>query len=343
MRNFCLHGLISVLSVTVFSQSVSLPASTPGALTLLFETAPPGGRFGDQHVHAVWVEKTDGTFVKTLDSWGVKHAKQLKDWKSADKDWKVHARTAATQSLYGTYITRWGANDASGKPLPDGDYVIRLELTNDNIDKNKFHRASIPFLKSARPCTVGALNQNGYKKIVCAWRPGKPEKPLPKSTASPLQKDQQMILDELNSALMYGQFSERITQGLALLNDENVRSAPVGRHEVDGENLFFSVDEYQTKPFEEGKPEIHHKYLDIQYIVSGAECIGFCPLEGLELDQPYDGQKDIAFYKPAPDMSRLVLRPGMFAIFWPSEPHMPQRAVEQPQTVRKIVVKVRME
>jgi len=328
--------------------SMLLPAilmaepSTPGALSVLFETAPPGGRFGNLNVHAVWVEKADGTFVKTLDSWGSKHAKQLKDWKAADKNWKVHARTAATQTLYGTYITRWDATDASGRPLPDGDYVIRLELTNDNIDRDKFHRAAIPFPKTAQPCTIGALNQNGYKQIILAWRPGKLKKPLPKSTASPLQKDPNMILDELNSALLYSQFSERITKALALLSDDNVRSAPVGKHEVDGADLFFSVDEYQTKPFEDGRPEIHQEYLDIQYIVSGTECIGFCPLEGLELDQPYDAQKDIAFYKYAPEMTKLVLNPGMFAIFWPSEPHMPQRAAGLPQTVRKIVVKVRM-
>lgn len=316
---------------------------TPGTLTILFETASPGGKYGPLNVQAVWVEKPDGTFIKTLESWGAKHAKQLRQWTAADRQWKLHARTGATLTAYGSFVSRWDAVDAAGQIIPDGDYILRFELTNDNADKNKYHRAALPFYKTAAPNTVGALNEGGYKHILVSWQPGKLEKPVAKSTASPIQKDPNMILDELNNALIHGKFSQRITQGLALLREENVAAASLGKHEVDGENLFYMADEYQTKPFDQGRPEIHQKYLDIQYIVSGTECIGFCPLDGLQVDQSYDSVKDIAFYKYATGMSRLVLSPGMFAIFWPNEPHMPCRTVEQPQTVRKIVVKVKMD
>ncbi|MDH4202453.1 MAG: YhcH/YjgK/YiaL family protein [Phycisphaerae bacterium] len=152
-----------------------------------------------------------------------------------------------------------------------------------------------------------------------------------------------MILDHLDNALMYGGVGQRIAIGLALLNEESVRDAMPGKYEVDGENLFYIVDEYETKPVEEGRLEIHRKYLDIQYIVSGAECIGTAPLAGLIEEAPYDGEKDLAFYQYTPDMSRLHLHKGMFAIFWPNEPHMPGRSINNPEKVKKIVVKVRME
>ena len=153
-----------------------------------------------------------------------------------------------------------------------------------------------------------------------------------------------MILDHLDNALLYGSLGERIMIGLSLLNEESVRDAAAGRYEVDGENLFYNVDEYETKPFEEGRFEIHRKYLDIQYIVSGAECIGVAPLAGLTEEMPYDGEKDCAFYQYEPTMSKLVLREGMFTIFWPNEPHMPCRRIgDTAQKVKKIVVKVRME
>ncbi|MCE5186657.1 MAG: YhcH/YjgK/YiaL family protein [Planctomycetaceae bacterium] len=317
--------------------------ATPGVLTLLYETNNPGGKYGDLNVHAVWVEKADGTFVQTLDSWGKEHAKQLKQWTAADKKWKLHARTGATLMAYGPFITRWNATDASGSVIPDGDYIVRLELTNDNANKNKFSRVSIPLCKTAQPVTVGALDAGGYKQILLSWRPGGTEPPLPKSTLSPIPKDPNMILDELNKTLSHGQLNPRIMKGLELLKDKSVLSAELGKHEVDGTNLYYSVDEYQSKPWEQGRPEIHQKYLDIQYMVSGTECMGFCPLEGLTIDQPYNTQKDVAFYKYAPGMTKLVLRPGMLAIFWPNEPHMPSRQIEQPQTVRKIVIKVKMD
>ena len=152
-----------------------------------------------------------------------------------------------------------------------------------------------------------------------------------------------MILDQLDNALMYGGLGERIMVGLALLNEEGVRNAAPGKYEVDGDNLFYNVDEYETKPVEEGRMEIHRKYLDIQYIVSGAEIIGVAPLEGLTEETPYDGEKDLAFYQNEPAMSRLHIKQGMFAIFWPNEPHMPGRSIQVPGKVKKIVIKVRME
>ena len=152
-----------------------------------------------------------------------------------------------------------------------------------------------------------------------------------------------MILDHLDNALLYGGLEQRIAIGLALLNEDSVRNAAPGKYEVDGENLFYVVDEYETKPVEEGRLEIHRKYLDIQYIVSGCECIGTAPLEGLTEQTPYDGEKDLAFYKYEPSMSQLHLKQGMFAIFWPNEPHMPGRSINNAKTVNKIVVKVRME
>ena len=152
-----------------------------------------------------------------------------------------------------------------------------------------------------------------------------------------------MIFDNIDSALIYAGLGERISIGLALLNEDSVRNAAPGPHEVDGENLFYIVDEYETKPAQEGRLEIHRKYLDIQYIVSGEECIGVAPLEGLTEETPYDGEKDLAFYKYGPTMSNLHLQQGMFAIFWPNEPHMPCRSIDKAETVKKIVVKVRME
>ena len=152
-----------------------------------------------------------------------------------------------------------------------------------------------------------------------------------------------MILDQLDNALLYGALGRNIAIGLALLNEESIQQAAPGKYEVDGENLFYIVDEYKTKPIEAGRLEIHHKYMDIQYIVTGCECIGIAPLEGLTEQAPYDGEKDLAFYNTDPAMSKLVLKSGMFAIFWPNEPHMPGRTVENTERVKKIVIKIRME
>ena len=152
-----------------------------------------------------------------------------------------------------------------------------------------------------------------------------------------------MLLDQLENAGLYGALGQRIAKGLALLNDQSVLNAAPGKYEVDGENIFYMVQEYETLPVEDGQLEIHRKYMDIQFVVSGTECIGYALLEGLTETMAYDGENDAALYEHVPSMSKLILKQGMFAIFWPNEPHMPCRRIDEPVKVKKIVVKVRIE
>ena len=152
-----------------------------------------------------------------------------------------------------------------------------------------------------------------------------------------------MILDQLENALAYEKLDNRITAGLALLKEQSVLESPAGKHEVDGDDLFYIVNEYETAPVADGLLEVHRKYMDIQYIVSGNECIGYAPLSGLKEQTPYDSENDAALYDCSPAMSKLVLKQGSFAIFWPNEPHMPGRSIDQAEPVKKIVIKIRIE
>lgn len=152
-----------------------------------------------------------------------------------------------------------------------------------------------------------------------------------------------MILDQLDNALLYGTLGKRIAKGLALLNEKSVCGAAPGKYEVEGSDLFYIVQEYETQPVGQGRLEIHQKYMDIQYVVSGVECIGCAPRDRQKIQTPYDAQKDIAFYENDPLMSSLILKQGMFAIFWPNELHMPGRTAQKAGRVKKIVVKIRME
>lgn len=152
-----------------------------------------------------------------------------------------------------------------------------------------------------------------------------------------------MITDKIDNAEIYYGLDRRIAQGLALLKDPTVLNAEKGRHDVDGDNLYFSVDEYDSKPEADGRLEAHHKYLDIQFVASGREWIGCREIPGLMLETPYDPAKDIEFYHRAEPMTKVVMEAGTFAIIWPHEAHMPSRMFDKPQPVKKIVVKVRVE
>lgn len=115
-----------------------------------------------------------------------------------------------------------------------------------------------------------------------------------------------------------------------------------GRRMIRGEEIFANIARYETKPREAAYPEAHRKYADIQLLLSGHEGIEWFPLEGLTERTAYDPERDFAIYERPPYVSGItVLGPGIFALYMPTDAHMPQLSLTlAPATVTKVVVKV---
>ena len=64
------------------------------------------------------------------------------------------------------------------------------------------------------------------------------------------------------------------------------------------------------------------------------------PVDSLKPGAPYDADDDIVFLVPEGSRAEIVLREGMFAVFFPQDAHMPMLAAGSPAEVMKIVVKV---
>jgi len=150
-----------------------------------------------------------------------------------------------------------------------------------------------------------------------------------------------MILDKLENAGVYASISPRLARGLAILSDESLSKKKDGRYEVEGSDIYYTVQRYTTKPASEGRLEAHRIYIDIQFIISGQEMLGYAPLDGLKERAPYDARKDIVFYDLPAGAGMVTLKAGMFAIFFPQDAHAPCLQAAGPENVMKIVVKVR--
>ena len=149
-----------------------------------------------------------------------------------------------------------------------------------------------------------------------------------------------MIIDKLSNSILYSSLSERINKAFSYLKSTDFNVHLPGKYEIDGDNVFVIVAEYQTKDESEGKPESHKKYIDVQYAVKGSELIGYAPLVNQEISEPYNEENDIVFYKTK--CSFLELSEGMFAIFYPDDIHLPGIKVGEKILVKKVVVKVRV-
>jgi YhcH/YjgK/YiaL family protein len=150
-----------------------------------------------------------------------------------------------------------------------------------------------------------------------------------------------MILDSLKNIGLYKNLQPRLARGLDALADSALMSQAPGKYELDGDKLFVMFQEYPTKHLAQCRFESHRKYIDIQFVLSGAEMMGHAFVETLKVVDPYDAAKDVAFYEGEGGLCRV--NAGMFAVFFPDDAHMPCVAINHPQPVRKAVFKVAVE
>ena len=132
-------------------------------------------------------------------------------------------------------------------------------------------------------------------------------------------------------------------QALAWLEANHARLDLPERVEIDGKNIYALVQVYETIPAEaEVRCEAHRLYLDIQYIASGEEMMGWAPLDNLRAVTAYNAEKDVLHGSvPLAELTPVQVRAGHAAVFYPEDAHAPKLAVSSPTGVRKIVVKVR--
>ncbi len=151
-----------------------------------------------------------------------------------------------------------------------------------------------------------------------------------------------MVFDSIKNYKLYTSLSPRIAQALKIAAETDFSKMEAGKYEVDGENLFYIVQSYKTgAPLQ--KIEAHQKYIDIQFMVKGTEKIGIDGREGLKVADPYIEEKDIEFFQLGPNLTYLTVPQGYFAIFWPTDAHMPGRQVDKPQDVVKVVFKLKVD
>ena len=94
-----------------------------------------------------------------------------------------------------------------------------------------------------------------------------------------------------------------------------------------------------TKKREDSSYESHRKYIDLQYLIQGEELIEVSPTHKLSITHNYNEEKDYALYNNDIHGSSLYMKPGMIAIFFPEDGHMPGLIKTESSKIIKSVVK----
>lgn len=134
--------------------------------------------------------------------------------------------------------------------------------------------------------------------------------------------------------------TDGMIKAVDFLRLRGIHELPDGRIEIDSSRVFAIVQRYETMKTDVPRFEYHQKYIDIQYIVSGEEVIGWTPAERVTVTEVYDGDKDICFGAASGKWTPVHLLAGQMAVLYPEDGHAPRLAAESVSYVMKIVVKV---
>ena len=148
-----------------------------------------------------------------------------------------------------------------------------------------------------------------------------------------------MIFDTIEHIDTYKGIHPGVFKGLEILRDTDFSVLENKRYYVDGEKLFFFLTTYETQLVND-TPEAHIKYIDIQCLLYGKEQMNVGALEDMTNEVLPRPEGDIRFYHGPTDT--VTLCPGKFAVLFPGDTHAPNIAVDKPEKVRKVVVKVKV-
>jgi len=107
------------------------------------------------------------------------------------------------------------------------------------------------------------------------------------------------------------------------LKTQDLQSLKVGRQNIDGDNVYATVQDSPTK----------------DYVIRGKEKIGRVSPSKLSVTRPYAEARDVANYSGEGPQYEAV--PGTFFLFFPSDAHRPNIMNGDKNPDKKIVIKIR--
>lgn len=132
-----------------------------------------------------------------------------------------------------------------------------------------------------------------------------------------------------------------LKKALEFLKETNFNRLEPGNYPMGEGDIKAMLKHERTKARDEGQFESHRQNIDIHYLLEGEETIGFArhnsnaAMTVNELER-----SDYALYDKVHYGMELVLKPGMFAIFFPADLHSPCLSTEAGMEIKKVVVKI---
>ncbi|WP_118845848.1 N-acetylneuraminate anomerase [Haemophilus haemolyticus] len=150
-----------------------------------------------------------------------------------------------------------------------------------------------------------------------------------------------MIISSLTSPNFKVGLPKVIAEVCDYLNTLDLNTLENGRHDIN-DQIYMNVMEPETAEPSSKKAELHHEYLDVQVLIRGTENIEVgANYPDLSKYESYNEADDYQLCADIDDKFTITMKPKMFAVFYPYEPHKPCCVVNgKTEKIKKLVVKV---
>lgn len=151
-----------------------------------------------------------------------------------------------------------------------------------------------------------------------------------------------MIVGNIKNLNTYKGLHKNIDIAIDYVNNTDLLSLELGKHEISGKDVYVNRLSYQAKPLENCSAENHDLYLDLQIVIKGKEGFGYCDITNpsLNITIPYNPEKDVTKYN-CEDEIIYNMTDGCFALVYPEDIHKPMIKLCD-DTVEKAVVKIKL-
>jgi YhcH/YjgK/YiaL family protein len=153
-----------------------------------------------------------------------------------------------------------------------------------------------------------------------------------------------MIYSSINSNFNIEDYHKVIKDAIVFFKTTDFSKIDEGEYELEGRDIFFQVKDIMTKPIKVAKPEIHKKYIDVQFLYKGKERIGVVYDTGNnQISEDYLKERDLLFYKDVENETLINMTEGDFCVFFPSDVHRPACESDGQSMIRKVVYKINVD
>jgi len=150
-----------------------------------------------------------------------------------------------------------------------------------------------------------------------------------------------MVIDTVKNASRYESLHPLFKKAFDYIRQTDLANTPSGTYILEENTLKAIVSEAPGKKQEVSleKFECHNQFIDIQYVISGGEQMGWKPRQECQAPNgDYNPEKDVQFYNDAPD-TFFTLTPGQFVVFFPEDVHAPMIG---DGIIKKLVMKIKL-